>query len=727
MPAGSFEFKDLSVQLEPASGWRLDAGRLTQDERDDLLGYHPTNGSVWVGANTGDDFAFDQWATLEPADGWMVLAADVTGGGRADLVAFDSSTGNVEVRENLEPGFGEPEVWATLEPADDQWWLGSAFFTGAAGADLVAYHPSTGILWVGANAGDGFDFAEWATVPERFDGWRFVAGDLSGTAHSDVFGFQPAEGTLWLFVTLGESFEQHQVGLIPTAGDWQFVAGAFTGRGKADLLGYNGADGQLRVAADIAEGVRFESWGTAAPATGDWQLLAATFDGDLWSDVVGYLPDDSTLAVGRTAIKPIEGYCWPLSAAPGEVIAFRLSALGDGSVTYNRHRSLGVEPDPEWVGEDTFTAEFQPTPAGANSAGAGWDTALELDVPAEWRSGIFSATFIDGQDNVADITFVVRPMPSEAGGVAVLANVNTWLAYNAWGGGSKYTTGTALLSFLRPNPGAAPGQLMHLARGEIWVVAWLESIGHRPDVLTDIDFHNEGCDPSVHRCLMVTTHPEYWTTDMYDNLAAYLDGGGSLAYLGGNGVFETGEYEPGQTQMRFQHGVDNAPRTQFLFRTADPPRPERALLGVATERCGVPGFPYRVREEGHELFAGTGVAHGTPFGSAGVHIDAAFGTNGMASGFEVDTVEGPGAVGIPFSCAMGDEIGAVVPPSTPPEGLTILATADAEPGTSGSDLVYYDHPGGGHVLSAGSLTFGGSLVVDPVIQRVVSNFLAKVL
>jgi hypothetical protein len=40
-------------------------------------------------------------------------------------------------------------------------------------------------------------------------------------------------------------------------------------------------------------------------------------------------------------------------------------------------------------------------------------------------------------------------------------------------------------------------------------------------------------------------------------------------------------------------------------------------------------------------------------------------------------------------------------------------------------MTYYDHPGGGFVFSAGSLTFGGSLVVDPVLSGLVGNVLQR--
>jgi hypothetical protein len=41
-------------------------------------------------------------------------------------------------------------------------------------------------------------------------------------------------------------------------------------------------------------------------------------------------------------------------------------------------------------------------------------------------------------------------------------------------------------------------------------------------------------------------------------------------------------------------------------------------------------------------------------------------------------------------------------------------------------MVTYDHPEGGLVFSVESLTFGGSLVIDPVLQQIVRNVLAEV-
>ena len=55
---------------------------------------------------------------------------------------------------------------------------------------------------------------------------------------------------------------------------------------------------------------------------------------------------------------------------------------------------------------------------------------------------------------------------------------------------------------------------------------------------------------------------------MYDNLVAYLNGGGSFAYLGGNGLFEAGTYDAPRREMVFREGVEGGPRVPALFTSA---------------------------------------------------------------------------------------------------------------------------------------------------------------
>jgi hypothetical protein len=183
-------------------------------------------------------------------------------------------------------------------------------------------------------------------------------------------------------------------------------------------------------------------------------------------------------------------------------------------------------------------------------------------------------------------------------------------------------------------------------------------------------------------------------------------------------VFEVGEYDNDQKEMIFRLGVEGGPREDALLRRLG--RPARSLLGVATERCGVAGSPFVVQFADHDLFADAGVSNGDLFGNSGLNTGSG---NGKASAWEVDTSNGPGATSTaPADCAMSPR---VVPASTLPGDLTVLAVGQPDARGVGGDITIYDHPGGGFVFAAGSLTFGGSLVVDPVMTTLMRNVLQR--
>jgi hypothetical protein len=629
------------------------------------LGYHPSNGSLWVAENMQTSFELQSWGSVQPAAGWQ---------------------------------------------------FGSGSFTGTAKSDLFGYHPNNGSLWIGRNTGSDFIFEQWGTV--AIAAWQFVVGDFTGSGRPDVVGYDADNGTLWVGENTGSSFLLEQRATVQPMAGWQFGVGYFTGRAKMDLFGYHPSNGSLWVGVFTGTDFAFEQWATAEPMDG-WNFVPGVFDGDIWVDVVGYRADTGVLELWRSTERPVEGYCWPLSAAAGERISFSTSGGGESTVTIKRHTSTSAVIDTVTVKELTIDSPTQVTDPAPWSTGCGWTETFGVQVETSWQSGIYSALCVDSKGGTADITFVVRPSPAERSEVMLLANANSWLAYNGWGGQSKYS-GLARTSFLRPMPNASPDGEYHLTRGELWIHGWLETAGYRPDVYTDLDFHENGCDASQYKLLVVGTHPEYWTTQMYDNLVDYLDNGGSLAYLGGNGLFETGDYDAARAEMVFRQGVEGGARVPALFRALSPPKPERAILGVATERCAVTGSPYQVLAADHPLFDGTGLVDGEMFGNSG--LNDGFG-NGKASGWEVDTASGIGAISIPWDCAINEPD--PIPADGPPTDVKILASGLHDGVGPGADMTYYDHSGGGFVFSVGSLTFGGSLVVDPAIQQLMHNVLAR--
>jgi hypothetical protein len=419
----------------------------------------------------------------------------------------------------------------------------------------------------------------------------------------------------------------------------------------------------------------------------------------------------------------VDGYCFPISVAPGEMLEFKVSAGSDYQVRYLRLRlesdgTVGVPMAAPFAA----TRELQNIPAEPWRDGCGWQTTFTLVVPPDWQSGIYAAECTDAEGKMTYIVFVIKPRSDNRNQIAVLANINTWNAYNGWGGQSKYD-GAATGSFERPNPATTPiddGGVNHLTRAELWVLNWLEDAGYPTDVFSDYDFHSGITGFNDYKALILSTHPEYWTLEMLDNLEAYLAAGGNLLYLGGNGLFERCVYNDSGTALTFWGGDSSLGRDRNYFRNANPPRPERAILGVAFVYNNYltvsPPAPYKVEMADHPLLEGTSLANGDLIGQAGL--------NGAASGWEIDISDnGTAADGVIVTAWANNDRG------NTPTNIQVIARGANQPvqGPYTAHMTYYETASDGFVFSVGSLCFGGSLVQDNKLQAIVKNALNKAL
>jgi len=658
--------------VTPTTDWRFTTGEFTGDALDDVVGYHPSNGTVWVLRNTGTNFSAELRGSLAAALTGSIHAGDFDGDGSTDVAFYDAGTGAIRVGRSDGSTFSF-SLWFTVSPAAS-WTLTSSEMTGDARADLAGYHPSTGVLWIGTSTGTSFLFAGASATLSPSSGWKLAGGDFASSPLADLFSYHTGTGSLWVGLNSGGAFT-YQAPWSPTpltpASSWQFAPGDFDQDGRLDVAGYHPSNGSL------------------------WALLQVD--------------------------PPPLGYAWPLSAAPGESIDFMISGGSGPNIDFHRHVSPGASVTSTWMGSAPFTPVTQACAPNANRFGCGWSPTVSFAIPASWPSGLYSARVPYADGPSYDVTFVVKPAPTAYRNVAVVANANTWNAYNDWGGGSKYS-GVERGSFMRPNPSSAPiGESFanhHLARAELWMLGWLEAEGYAPHLFTDLDVHN-GEIGTAYDQVVLSAHPEYWTVEMYDWLQAHLQAGGSLLYVAGNGIYEKTTYANDQKELIFLGGVFGGAREPELFRR-QPGRAERSLLGVATEDCGVGPAPFVVLDAAHPLFAGTGVTNGQVFGTASLNIGGGSYTPGRASAWEVDSSAGPGAVGGGCNAAAP-----TIPPSTLPAGLRVVARATnpTNPSRFGAEIVYYDHPAGGRVVSIGSLTANGSLVIDPILQQIARNAL----
>src|ERR671938_194827 len=77
------------------------------------------------------------------------------------------------------------------------------------------------------------------------------------------------------------------------------------------------------------------------------------------------------------------------------------------------------------------------------------------------------------------------------------------------------------------------------------ITDWLEAMGYEFDVITDEDLHYQGLELlKPYTVILSGTHPEYHSKQMWDAMAAYLNQGGRLMYVGANGWYWRIAYHP---------------------------------------------------------------------------------------------------------------------------------------------------------------------------------------
>lgn len=401
----------------------------------------------------------------------------------------------------------------------------------------------------------------------------------------------------------------------------------------------------------------------------------------------------------------IEGYSNKISYQPGEKIQFKIHSSNPvhdieiaryGASVQLVHQELSIPG----IKQNYHCYSY--------SYGCRWLTTYEVLVDPSWVSGLYSAKLINPADNkIAWISFVVRKSGSDpVKDILMLSSTNTWAAYNDWGGGSFYdfpmdenVLGSENVSFQRPNKYADPTAVGgHLVGSETYLLRWMEKNGYSWDHASDRDLHDELDLLGPYKCVIIQTHPEYYTKEMYNKLYRYVQQGGHLAYLGGNAIWGKVVIDPKRDILEIRrnyqaHSYENS--IGGLWRHLD--LPESRLLGVQYSETGYLTWkPYQVLNSGHWVFDGTGVSTGDFFGSDCMDTQG-------ASGHETDkmTIE-----------------------SSRIPGIQLLAKG-TNPNNGGADMIYYQTTGGGEVFSVGSISFTTCLLTDSVQSRIVRNVLNR--
>jgi N,N-dimethylformamidase len=417
-------------------------------------------------------------------------------------------------------------------------------------------------------------------------------------------------------------------------------------------------------------------------------------------------------------------------------------------------------------------------------ADAGWAPDFQFDVPEDLPSGVYAAHLSAGRAEEY-LPFVVRPPRDRSTAeVAFLAPTLSYLAYAnehyswdsdfaVWAPGDVHArlteadrymaehrllslydfhsdgTGSCYSSYLRPILSLRPKYEMpliaapHQFNADLHLLDWLEAKGFQRDVLTDHDLHEDGLELlERYRVLVTGTHPEYWTERMLDGLQAYLERGGRLMYLGGNGFWWVTSIHPDAPHVieirrglsgsrpwssrpgEVCHGGTGEFGGQWRYRD----RPPQRLVGVGfTSQGSDASRPYRRLPDSHDPRAAwifEGVGDEEPIGDFGLVM-------GAAGGAEIDRAD--------------PSLG------TPPHAL-VIARADGytdmyqaqmddtlfhdsrQGGTQSplvrADMVFFEAPCGGAVFAPGSISWCGSLSFsgyDNNVSRITENVLRRFL
>jgi hypothetical protein len=218
-----------------------------------------------------------------------------------------------------------------------------------------------------------------------------------------------------------------------------------------------------------------------------------------------------------------------------------------------------------------------------------WPVTDTVLTGADWTSGYYAirAELTSGPDagsGTSTYVIVREPPSAPASQILVQVPVNTWEAYNQWGGKSLYDFDgprAHRVTFDRPWGKYANSPLWW----EIQLVRFLEREGYDVSYQTDVDTDVDPASLLRHRLVMTAGHDEYWTKTIRDAFDNALAQGTNLAFMGSNTGYGQVRYEDNRrTIVTYKDAAldpepDPALKT-VMFRQLDPTRPECMIEGV---------------------------------------------------------------------------------------------------------------------------------------------------
>jgi hypothetical protein len=345
-----------------------------------------------------------------------------------------------------------------------------------------------------------------------------------------------------------------------------------------------------------------------------------------------------------------------------------------------------------------------------------WAPTASVTIPADALSGLYAVkiTRDDGFMHFAPLVVV----DNRQADLLLQASVDTYQAYNAWGGESLYTDASKTMpngravqvSFDRPY--AANDGLSDMGRNEVPFAQFLERNGYDVTYTTNVDVALGGINHlSRARAFLSIGHDEYWAGEERDAVEAARDAGIAVLFFGADAVdwkirYEALAGDAGPRVITCYKGRSKDDPVQGagvtgLYREAPINRPENALLGAMYASYQVNTYPWVAGDAQSWLLVGTGMQTG----------DA-----------------------IPL--IVGNEYDRIFANGQEPPGVQVLARSPVVDAKGVQDVAetvsYRAQPSNALVFDAGTIFWSHGLDVfssvhDPRVERMTANVLKEAL
>lgn len=415
----------------------------------------------------------------------------------------------------------------------------------------------------------------------------------------------------------------------------------------------------------------------------------------------------------------------------------------------------------------------------------GWPVIATFTLPDALPSGAYGVRLQSSSESDHVPFFVVPPVGQATSDVAMLMPTWTYQAYangrvyidpgvyirNGWTdivaelhdrdyqlerfealAGCVYDvhldgTGRSWSTVRRPILNARPEYQSSLVRGprhlaaDLFLVTWLEQEVGRFDIITDATLHHRGVEAlAPYKVVLTGGHPEYCSSQMLDGIEAYLGGGGSLMYLGGNSFWWVTTEDPNRPHLiQVRRGLAAASTWESL--------PGE----VHDSTTGEDGGGWRRRGRAPNRIVGSGItSQGWDSKAPGYRRTAEGHQPEFDWIFDGITGEEFGHHGLVMGGAAGDEVDKFDPKLSSPGRVAVVATstghshyykpiiddvqliADGMDGDKNpdirSDITYIDTGHGGAVFGVGSITWIPSMATDSFdndVAQITSNVLRR--